>query len=452
MEEYKNELEQLAVLGELSERLSKMNPVDAANELVEWQDKDKLLLVFRLLGKDHAAAIFTYLDKDLHRYLVEGISNIEMNDLFRRLALDDAVDIIEELPANMVNMILSSTSPEMRSAINRALQYPEYSAGSLMTVEYISLFETMTAGGAVDHIRKIGLDKETIYSCYVTGPTRKLLGAVSLRRLILAEKDETVGELMTKGVVYAHTLEDQEEVARKFQEYDLNAMPVVDNEDRIVGIITIDDIVDVIEAENTEDFEKMAALHPSDDEYLKTSIIKLARNRIVWLLLLMISATFTGAIIGYYQNLLDGAVVLAAFIPMLMDTGGNCGSQTSTLIIRGMAVGEIELSSWYRVLWKELRVGVLVAVALTSVNYLRMRFFSSLTYSEKTPKDRVEIVVTITLFLTVVLAKLIGCALPMLAKKVKADPALMAAPMLTTIVDALSLTIYFSIAATLLSL
>ncbi len=452
MEEYKNELEQLAVLGELSERLSKMNPVDAANELVEWQDKDKLLLVFRLLGKDHAAAIFTYLDKDLHRYLVEGISNIEMNDLFRRLALDDAVDIIEELPANMVNMILSSTSPEMRSAINRALQYPEYSAGSLMTVEYISLFETMTAGGAVDHIRKIGLDKETIYSCYVTGPTRKLVGAVSLRRLILAEKDETVGDLMTKGVVYAHTLEDQEEVARKFQEYDLNAMPVVDNEDRIVGIITIDDIVDVIEAENTEDFEKMAALHPSDDEYLKTGVVKLARNRIVWLLLLMISATFTGAIIGYYQGLLDGAVVLAAFIPMLMDTGGNCGSQASTLIIRGMAVGEIELSSWYRVLWKEFRVGVLVAAALTSVNYLRMRFFSSLTYSEKTPKDRVEFVVTITLFLTVVLAKLIGCALPMLAKKLKTDPALMAAPMLTTIVDALSLAIYFSIAAALLSL
>jgi magnesium transporter len=452
MEEYKNELEQLAVLGELSERLSKMNPVDAANELAEWEDKDKLLLVFRLLGKDQAAAIFTYLDKDLHRYLVEGISNIEMNELFRRLALDDAVDIIEELPANMVNMILSSTSPEKRSAINRALQYPEYSAGSLMTVEYISLFESMTAGGAIEHIRKIGLDKETIYSCYVTGPTRKLVGAVSLRRLILAENDETVGDLMTKEVVYAHTLEDQEEVARKFQEYDLNAMPVVDNEHRIVGIITIDDIVDVIEAENTEDFEKMAALHPSDDEYLKTSIVKLARNRIVWLLLLMISATFTGGIIGYYQGLLDSAVVLAAFIPMLMDTGGNCGSQASTLIIRGMAVGEIELSSWYRVLWKEFRVGVLVAVALTSVNYLRMRFFNSLTYGEATPKDRVELVVTLTLFLTVVLAKLIGCALPLLAKKLKTDPALMAAPMLTTIVDALSLAIYFSIAAALLSL
>jgi magnesium transporter len=452
MEEYKNELEQLAVLGELSERLSKMNPVDAANELAEWEDKDKLLLVFRLLGKDQAAAIFTYLDKDLHRYLVEGISNIEMNELFRRLALDDAVDIIEELPANMVNMILSSTSPEKRSAINRALQYPEYSAGSLMTVEYISLFESMTAGGAIEHIRKIGLDKETIYSCYVTGPTRRLVGAVSLRRLILAENDETVGDLMTKEVVYAHTLEDQEEVARKFQEYDLNAMPVVDNEHRIVGIITIDDIVDVIEAENTEDFEKMAALHPSDDEYLKTSIVKLARNRIVWLLLLMISATFTGGIIGYYQGLLDSAVVLAAFIPMLMDTGGNCGSQASTLIIRGMAVGEIELSSWYRVLWKEFRVGVLVAVALTSVNYLRMRFFNSLTYGEATPKDRVELVVTLTLFLTVVLAKLIGCALPLLAKKLKTDPALMAAPMLTTIVDALSLAIYFSIAAALLSL
>ena len=446
------ELDTLKSLGELKDRLMTMNPVDAAEELSNLQDKDQLIIVFRLLHKDQAANIFTYLDKDLHRYIVEGISNTERNEVFKRLAFDDAVDFLEELPANMVNMILSDASPEKRALINKALEYKENSAGSIMTVEYVSLLETMTVREALAHIRKSGIDKETIYNCFVTGPGRKLVGVVSLRKLILAQEDETVQAIMTTEIVHAHTYDDQEEVARKFQDYDLNAMPVVDNEDRIVGIITIDDIVDVIEAENTEDFEKMAALKPSEDEYLKTSIFRLARNRIVWLLVLMISATFTGAVISHYQDLINSAAMLAAFIPMLMDTGGNCGSQASTLVIRGMAVGEIELGNWFSVLWREFRVGILVAIALTAVNFVRMRFFSTVKYTEAVPENKVELIVTISLFCTIVCAKLIGCTLPMAAKRVHADPALMASPMLTTIVDALSLTIYFSIASVLINL
>ncbi|MBR6324491.1 MAG: magnesium transporter, partial [Victivallales bacterium] len=281
------ELDTLKTLGALKDKLMTMNPVDAAEELAKLQDKDQLILVFRLLHKDQAADIFTYLDKDLHRYIVEGISNTERNEVFKRLAFDDAVDFLEELPANMVNMILSDASPEKRALINKALEYKENSAGSIMTVEYVSLLETMTVREALAHIRKSGIDKETIYNCFVTGPGRKLVGVVSLRKLILSPEEDTVKSIMTTDIVHAHTYDDQEEVARKFQDYDLNAMPVVDNEERIVGIITIDDIVDVIEAENTEDFEKMAALKPSEDEYLKTSIFRLARNRIVWLLVLM---------------------------------------------------------------------------------------------------------------------------------------------------------------------
>jgi len=446
------ELETLKSLGTLKDRLMNMNPVDAAEELAKLQDKDQLIIVFRLLHKDQAASIFTYLDKDLHRYIVEGISNTERNEVFKRLAFDDAVDFLEELPANMVNVILSDASPEKRALINKALQYKENSAGSLMTVEYVSLLDTMTVRDALAHIRKSGIDKETIYNCFVAGPGRKLEGVVSLRKLILASEDDTVKSIMTVDIVHAHTFDDQEEVARKFQDYDLNAMPVVDNEDRIVGIITIDDIVDVIEAENTEDFEKMAALHPSEDEYLKTSIFRLARNRILWLLFLMISATFTGAVISHYQGLINSAAILAAFIPMLMDTGGNCGSQASTLVIRGMAVGEIELSNWLSVLWREFRVGVVVALALTTVNFVRMRFFSAVKYTANAPENKVELIVTVSLFCTIICAKLIGCTLPMAAKRLHADPALMAAPMLTTIVDALSLTIYFAVAGALLTL
>jgi magnesium transporter len=432
-------------LPELQEKLIALNPADVASALSEIS-KDKVLLVFRLLPKDFAAAVFTYMDQDLHRILAESITNLEINDLINRLFLDDAVDFLEELPANMVNGILAHADPNKRAAINAALRYPDNSAGGLMTIEFIYLFESMTAAEALDHIRKRGMDRETIYTCYVTSPQRILTGAVSLRRILLSEDDRLIRDLMTTPVIAVHTHDDQEDVAQKFREYDLIAMPVIDNEQRIVGIITIDDIIDVIVAENTEDIEKMAALHPSESEYLKTGIWRLARNRIGWLLFLMISATFTSIVINHYQELLQTVVILAAFIPMLMDTGGNCGAQTSTLVIRGMAVGEIKLGSWLKVIWKELQVSVVVSLMLSAVNLLRMLLFV------KESNFRVHVVVTVTLFVTVVFSKLIGCLLPLIAKRLKLDPALMASPLLTTIVDVFALVIYFSVAALLFQL
>lgn len=432
-------------LPELREKLVARNPADVANALSEV-GKDKLLLVFRLLPKDFAAAVFSYLAPDLHRTLAESITDQEINDLVNRLFVDDAVDFLEELPANMVNGILALADPTKRAAINAALRYPDNSAGCLMTIEFIYLFETMTAAEALAHIRKRGMDRETIYTCYVTSSQRVLTGAVSLRRIILSKDDALIRDLMTTPVIAVHTHDDQEDVAQKFREYDLIAMPVIDNEQRIVGIITIDDIIDVIVAENTEDIEKMAALHPSENEYLKTGVWRLARNRIFWLLFMMISATLTGAVISHYQELLQTVVILAAFIPMLMATGGNCGSQASTLIIRGMAVGEIELSNWLRVVWKEFRVGILVSLVLASVNLLRIVIFV------KDSNPRVDLVVTLTLFITIVFAKLMGCLLPMLAKRLHFDPALMASPMLTTIVDAFALIVYFSIAGLFIGL
>lgn len=422
------------------------NPVDAAKLLNEVDEKYKLLVIFKLLSKDQAAAIFTYLDGELHRYIIESVTNADLSELLKRLFVDDAVDLLEELPSNMVRMILAAAPPDKRRIINQALSYPENSAGSLMTIEFVSLFENMTVETALAHIRKTGTKKETIYYCYVTDPSRKLVGVISLRSILLADNDKLIGDIMTTPVKHVHTRDDQEAVARYFQDYDLTAMPVVDNEDRIVGIITIDDIVDVIEAENTEDFEKMAALKPSEDEYLKTSILRLARNRIVWLLVLMISATATGAVIGHYQHLLASAAFLAAFIPMLMDTGGNCGSQASTLIIRGMAVGDIQLTNWLSVVWRELRVACIVGLALATVNFLRMHFFNTTLNYGDVPKLKVELIVTGTLFFTIIFAKITGCILPMTAKKIGFDPALMASPMLTTIVDAFALLLFFSVA------
>lgn len=434
--------------------LADLTPTDAANLIGQIPDdeKEKILVIFRLLNKDHAADIFTYLNQDLHQYIISSIANADINDLIRRISVDDAVDILEELPTNMVRMILSAAPPDKRSLINRALSYPENSAGSIMTVEYISLFEDMTVESALAHIRRHGTDRETIYTAYVTDPRRKLVGAVSLRKILLAPNNFLIRDIMALQVKHVHTLDDQEEVAHDFQDYDLNVMPVVDNEDRLVGIITIDDIVDVIEAENTEDFEKMAALHPSEGEYLKTGVFQLARNRIGWLTFLMISASFTGAVITHFEHLLASAAVLAAFIPMLMGTGGNCGSQAVTLVIRGMAVGDIELRQWPSVFWHELRIGAIVGLALAAVNFLYMHFFpSSLNYGD-IPRIKVELIVSATILCTVIFAKLIGCTLPMAAKRLRFDPATMAAPMLSTIVDPVTLVIFFTIAQTLLHL
>jgi magnesium transporter len=426
----------------LQAHLVEMNPVDLAREL-EQMERGEMLMVFRLMPKDLAAAVFTYLDSSLHQHIVETITAQEVRELIDEMFIDDAVDLLEELPSNMVRAIINNTSPETRNLINSFLKYPENSAGSLMTVEFVGLFETMTCQQALEIIRKSGVDKETIYTCYATDQSRHLTGAVSLRSILLNDNDCLISEIMNSPVICVHTSEDQETVAKKFQEYDLLAMPVVDRENRIVGIITIDDIVDVIEAEYTEDIEIMAALHPSEDEYLKTSIWRLSRNRIVWLMILMISATFTGSIIGRFEEMLRGVVILTVFIPMLMDTGGNCGAQSSTLIIRGMAVGEIELKDWTTVLWKEIRVGVIVGLALSLVNLVRIMLFTKAGY-------KIDIVVTLALFITVIFAKTIGCCLPMLARLCKFDPALMASPLITTIVDAFSLLVYFSIASCIL--
>ncbi len=430
-------------IDELRTRLANMIPADAANALEEL-DIEQIFVVFHLLPKDLSAAIFTYLSPDLHVKMVEALGSQEMTDIVNRLKVDDAVDFLDELPANMVNAILANTRPEMRASINSVLNYPEDSAGSLMTCEYVFLPEYLTAGEALAQIRQKGIDKETIYTCYVTTPKRVLKGAVSLRQILLSPNSRPVSELMSPTVISANTHESQEEVSRKFQEYDLIALPVVDNENRIVGIITIDDVVDVIVAMNTENIEKMAALRPAEDEYMKTGVLKLASNRIVWLLFMMLSATFTGMIISNFQGLLSQMVILASFIPMLMDTGGNCGSQSATLIIRGMAVGEIDPSCWYKVVWKEFRIGIIVGVALGVVNLLRIFLFM------KDVNFAVDLTVTATLFCTIITAKILGCLLPMLAKVMKLDPALMASPMITTCVDAITLMLYFTIARSVL--
>ncbi|MFA6929096.1 MAG: magnesium transporter [Lentisphaeria bacterium] len=426
----------------LQARLVEMNPVDLAHEL-EQMERGEMLMVFRLMPKDQAADVFTYLDSSLHRHIVETITAQEVRELIDEMFIDDAVDLLEELPSNMVRAIINNTSPETRSLINSFLKYPENSAGSLMTVEFVGLFETLTCQQALEIIRKSGVDKETIYTCYATDKSRHLTGALSLRSILLSDNDCLISDIMHSPVICVHTSEDQEKVAHKFQEYDLLAMPVVDKENRIVGIITIDDIVDVIEAENTEDIEIMAALHPSEDEYLKTGVWRLSRNRIVWLMVMMISATFTGMIIGHFEELLKGAVMLAVFIPMLMDTGGNCGAQASTLIIRGMAVGDIHLKDWAKIIWKEIRIGVIVGLALSLLNLIRITLFTKADF-------RIDLVVTLTLFITIIFAKTIGCCLPLIARLCKVDPALMASPLITTIVDAFALMVYFCSASIIL--
>ncbi|WP_291560092.1 MULTISPECIES: magnesium transporter [unclassified Clostridium] len=430
--------------------------VDARNLLIEEKsvdiaqfleevDRDKMLIIFRILPKDIATEVFSYMSTEDVQYIIEAITDDELSHIVDKLFLDDTVDILEELPANVVKKVLKNTKEGKRRLINTFLNYPDNSAGSIMTIEYVRLRKEMTVKEAVDHIKRTGLNKETIDTCYVTNEKRKLEGVLSIRDLILNDDNEIIKNIMDDNVICTHTLDDQEAVADLFKKYDFLAMPVVDNENRLVGIITIDDIVDIIEQENTEDFQKMAAMGPSEEEYLKTSVFNLAKNRIVWLLVLMISATFTGNIIKRYDEVLQSVVILAAFIPMLMDTGGNAGSQASTLVIRGLALGEIELSDVFKVLWKELRVSVIVGIVLSGVNFLRVYFLEKVDFY-------VAVTVCITLFFTVVIAKVVGCVLPIVAKKLKLDPAIMASPLITTIVDALALIIYFGMAAMFLGI
>lgn len=426
----------------LRDILVTMNAVDVA-AVFEDMPQDKLPLLFRLLPKELAAETFVEMAPEAQELLIQGFSDNELKEVVDELYVDDAVDIVEEMPANVVKRILQQADPEMRKMINEILKYPDDSAGSIMTTEYVSLRPNMTAEEAIKRIRRVGVDKETIYTCYVTDNNRKLIGMISLRTLMLADDDDVVQDIMETNVISANTLEDQESVAQMFTKYDFSALPVVDQENRLVGIITVDDAIDVLQEETTEDFEKMAAMAPSEKPYLKTGVLDLARHRIVWLLVLMISGMITGGILGRYEAAFAAMPLLVTFIPMLTDTGGNAGSQSSTLVIRGIAVGEITLRDLPRVLWKELRVSLLVGVVLSAVNFVRLM----LTYPGQTA---VALTVAITMVFTVLVAKTIGGALPLLAKVLHMDPAIMAAPLITTIVDAVSLVIYFTIAQALL--
>jgi magnesium transporter len=424
--------------------LSDMNTVDIA-EIFEELNREKVIQLFRILPKAIASDVFAYMDSDQQQIIVEALTDTEIGEIMSKLFVDDAVDFIEEMPANVVNRILKNVPSEKRKQINQILQYPDDSAGSIMTTEYVDLREDATVREAFDAIRSTGLNKETIYTCYVIRRDRLLTGVVSAKTLMLARPHDRIGDIMDTNPVFAYTTDDQEAIADKFHKYSLLAMPVVDKEQRLVGIITVDDIVDVIVEENTEDIEKMNALAPSDEPYLKTGILRLARNRILWLLVLMLSATITGIIISSFEAGLAALPILMAFIPMLMDTSGNAGSQASTLIIRGMAVGEISPKDIIFVVWKEVRVGLLCGLALGLINFIRVFIMNG---------QNLLLCATVTLSLccTILIAKTVGCILPIVAKQLKIDPAIMAAPMITTIVDAVSLIIYFSIAKAILGL
>ncbi len=522
-------------INELSKKLQSMNHIDIAKGMIELDDRE-LLLVFRLLTKDISVEVFSYLDKKSQKRIIELITDNEVKDIIEKLFLDDTVDIIEELPANIVGKIITNTSLEKRQLINQFLKYKEDSAGAIMTIEFVEFKEQITIKEAIDNIREIGINKESIDNCFIIDNKRVLKGILSLRDLILSSENSVLSEVMETNIVSVKTSEDQEKVAELFKTYDLLSMPVVDAENRLVGIITVDDIVDIIEQENTEDFQKMAAMEPNEEPYLETTVFTLAKHRIVWLLVLMISATFTGAIIQKFEDVIQSVVVLASFIPMLMDTGGKkhrivwllvlmisatftgaiiqkfedviqsvvvlasfipmlmdtggnagsqsatlvirglalgeiktkdylkvifkefrvsilvalvlslvAGSQSATLVIRGLALGEIKTKDYLKVIFKEFRVSILVALVLSLVNFIRIYFFTKISFT-------ISLTVCISLFLTVILAKVIGGILPIISKKLKLDPAIMASPLITTIVDTFALMVYFALAKLLLGI
>lgn len=430
-----------------------MNPADIAVILEEVEEKD-LPVVFRILPKELAAELFSYLESDMQQFLIEKLSDTELKQVFDELFLDDTVDIIEEMPANVTKRILKQTTAEKRKMINQLLAYPDDSAGSIMTTEYIDLKKTMTVDDAIDRIRKIGLQSETINICYVIGAHRKLLGIVTIKDLLFNPRETILEDIMDENVIFANTLDDKEEVALMFDKYDLMALPVVDKENRLVGIITVDDAIDVLQEEATEDIEKMAAILPSEKPYLKTSVWSSFKTRIPWLLLLMISATFTGAIISTFEEKLTVLPALITFIPMLMNTAGNGGSQSSVTVIRALSLGDIELRDIFRVVWKETRVAIVCSLVLSVVNFVKMYLVDHLIFNTfDAGKYFAEIlVVSITLFVTVFIAKIVGSVLPLLAKRLKLDPAVMASPFITTIVDAIALAIYFNVAIFILNI
>lgn len=444
METIKTLIENNSTL-ELKKALHEANNFDIA-ECLNDLNTQKLLKVFRLLSKDDASEVFSNLDADLQQHIIEVFNDKEVESLVKDLFLDDTVDFLEEVPAAVVKKVLKNCDPARRNLINRFLNYPEDSAGSIMTIEFVDLYKSITVAQAINRIRSLKVDKDTVNTLYVKGPNRTLLGILPIHRLLTAEDDTIIEDIMDSKFISVATEDDRELIAEQFRKYNLTSMPVTDKESKLVGIITIDDIIDVIDEENTEDFEKMAAMSPSQDTYLKTSVFSMAKNRILWLLVLMVSATITGNILTSFNNVLQSVVILTSFIPMLMDTGGNCGSQSSTLIIRGLALGEISSRDSLRIMFKELRVAVLVGVALVIAFLLKSLILP--------PAITIEIaaVVSISLFLTVIIAKLIGSTLPIAATKLGLDPALMASPLITTIVDTCSLFVYFNVATQLFHL
>ncbi|MBR0462179.1 MAG: magnesium transporter [Erysipelotrichaceae bacterium] len=427
---------------ELKEFLADANEADIAECLDELEQSD-VAVVFRLLKKDEAADIFSRMDPDTQENLIEILSDKEIASIVSKLYVDDAADLVDELPANLVTRVLNNSSEAKRKAINEILKYPDDSAGSIMTTEYASLDEDATVQDAFDRIRKRGLTKETIYTIYITDKDRHLVGVTTAKELLLAEPDTRMSELMEENVIAIPTTEDKEEVAKMFDKYDFLAMPVVDSENRLVGIVTVDDAMDVMSEENEEDFEKMAAIAPSEEDYMKESIFAQYKNRIVWLLVLMLSSIVTGKIITNYENAFAAVPLLVSFIPMIMDTGGNCGSQASTMVIRALATDEVETKDVLKVWWREIRIACLVGATLAVVNGIRIY----LQYHDLP----LSIVIGITLFCTACLAKSLGCLLPILAKTLKLDPAYMASPMITTMVDACSLVIFFNVALMLMN-
>ena len=444
-----NEFEELSELLDakkytrLRQRLAEENDADVAAFLESLEEKEDLLKVFRILPKSQAANVFSYLDVDNQHFVIMTLSDKDAASIIDNLQADDATDLLEEMPANIVKKLLANASQETRRDVNHLLRYPDDSAGSIMTVEYVDLKEDYTVKDALERIRKVGVDSETINICYVLDNERRLVGTVALRYLLIKDLDDVVGDFMHENVISLHTLMDQEEVARQFQKYGFTSMPVVDNENRLVGIITVDDIMDIMEEEATEDFEKMAAIVPTDKPYMKEGVFETWKKRIPWLLLLMISATFTGGIITSFEDSLSSCVVLTAFIPMLMDSGGNAGGQANVSVIRSLSLNEIVIGDIFRVIWKEARVAVVCGATLAVINFAKLMIFDKVGL-------QVAIVVCLTLLTTITVAKIVGCILPMLAKQMGFDPAVMARPFITTIVDAISLLVYFSFATSIL--
>ena len=436
----------------LRDILVTMNPIDVAGLFDDLEEK-QIPVMFRLLPKEQAAETFVEMEPDAQQLLIQGFSDNELREVLDELYVDDAADLVEEMPANVVRRILAQADPELRRSINQILRYPENSAGALMTMEYVSLRPEMTVEEAILRIRRQGVDKETIYTCYVLEKDRTLLGIVTVKDLLLAESDDTeIREIMTEAVISVNTQDDQEEVAKMFSKYNFLALPVVDTENRMVGIVTFDDAMDVMEEEATEDMEIMAAMTPSEKSYLKSTPFDLYKHRIPWLMLLMVSATFTGMIISSFESALALLPALTAFIPMLMDTGGNCGSQSSVTVIRSLSLDELEFSDLLTVMWKEVRTALLCGATLAVLCFAKVLLVDRLLMGNASISLSVDLVICLALGVTVVIAKIVGCTLPLLAKKLGFDPAVMASPFITTIVDALSLLVYFLFAKTILGL